>query len=553
MLQLIPETKQSADTFYPTPVELAEKLADHVDWRKVQAVLEPSAGKGDLAHYAAYKRYIQSWKFQPKYEPDSNLYMRELDMDCIEIDPNLRAVLKDKDYRVVHDNFLTYSTRKRYDLIIMNPPFDSGAKHLLKALSMVKYGGQVACILNAQTIKNPFSYERQQLVQQLNAMGAVIDYVSGGFSNAERKTDVEVAIVYVNMGVAKQEESILLDDLRRAHKFTDTQGEAAYTALAKGDYIDAIVDRCNFEIDCCIKLIQEYRAIAPIIRNSVRESEYSKPILELTVAHGHNYDGASINECIKKVRKKYWQALFENPEIWKQLTNNLQNDLQSKVNELAEYEFSAYNIYTLMQEMNSRVLTGIEATIMDLFDEWTIKYHWDEMSKNKHYFNGWRTNDAFAVNKRIIFPCYDVWDHWDGKMHLRYGVEQKLCDIEKVFNYLDGGLTLDPFSISDRLDAAELEQQSKKIPTKYFYITFYKKGTCHLEFRNPDLLAKFNIFAARHKKWLPPAFGKKQYSDLDAEEKDVVDSFIGESAYNQVVSHHDYYLSDASEMVKIGS
>lgn len=57
-------------------------------------------------------------------------------IDCVEINKDLRNCLKGAGYRVVGDDFLTYSTMKQYDLIVMNPPFSNGDAHLLKALKM---------------------------------------------------------------------------------------------------------------------------------------------------------------------------------------------------------------------------------------------------------------------------------------------------------------------------------------------------------------------------------------------------------------------------------
>ena len=37
------------DSFYPTPKELAEKMLTGIDWTFTREILEPSAGKGDLA------------------------------------------------------------------------------------------------------------------------------------------------------------------------------------------------------------------------------------------------------------------------------------------------------------------------------------------------------------------------------------------------------------------------------------------------------------------------------------------------------------------------
>ena len=121
--------KYQAEEFYPTPKSLLEKITVGVDWGKVNSVLEPSAGKGDIADYIMEKRQSR--------------FYNETDIDCVEIDPDLQCVLKGKKYRVVHDDFLTFNTYKKYDLIFMNPPFSNGATHLLKALDMQKSGGGI--------------------------------------------------------------------------------------------------------------------------------------------------------------------------------------------------------------------------------------------------------------------------------------------------------------------------------------------------------------------------------------------------------------------------
>ena len=137
--------KYSVDEFYPTPIELLDKITKGFEWDKVGTVLEPSAGKGDIAEYVKEKYKSEIWS------------EKGLDIDCIEIDRELRSILIGKNFRVIHDNFLTFHTYKRYGLIIMNPPFSSGAAHLLKALDLQKDGGDILCILNAETIKNPYT------------------------------------------------------------------------------------------------------------------------------------------------------------------------------------------------------------------------------------------------------------------------------------------------------------------------------------------------------------------------------------------------------------
>ena len=95
------------------------------------------------------------------------------------------------------------------------------------------------------------------------------------------------------------------------------------------------------------------------------------------------------------------------------------------------------------------------------------------------------------------------------------------------------------------MSRAEEEGQTKKVQLKYFTVTFYKKGTCHIEFTDLELLKKFNIFGSQRKGWLPPAYGKKSYKDLTLEEKAVIDDFEGQASYEDTYANVDKYLIDA--------
>ena len=121
--------------FYPTPKTLLDKIFAGVNWREIETVLEPSAGKGDMASY-----------IREQYRKAS---YQDADIDCIEQDSNLAHILKGEGFPVIHDDFLKFHTGKQYDLIAMNPPFSNGDEHLLKALDLQKHGGYIICILNA--------------------------------------------------------------------------------------------------------------------------------------------------------------------------------------------------------------------------------------------------------------------------------------------------------------------------------------------------------------------------------------------------------------------
>lgn len=178
---------------------------------------------------------------------------------------------------------------------------------------------------------------------------------------------------------------------------------------------------------------------------------------------------------------------------------------------LGDYEFSLHNIYELKIQMNKNLIKGIEETIIAKFDGLSRKYHYlDETSKNIHYYNGWKSNKGYYVNKKVIVPL-QAWSSWGSCLY--YPATSYLLDLEKCFNYLDGGLT-ESIDLKETLEIAEREGQTRNIVLKYFKVTFYKKGTCHITFTNEDLLKEFNIFAGKYKNWLPPSYGKKAYNDM---------------------------------------
>lgn len=523
--------------FYPTPGHVINRMLCGIDLRCIKTILEPSAGKGDIVDYIM--DYAKAHEYHFRYH--------KLDIDTIEINENLRHILKGKGYRVVHDDFLTFNTYKQYDLIIMNPPFSEGDKHLLKALELQKYGGKIVCLLNAETLRTPYSNTRKDLVRRLEDLSAEINYIGEAFVDAERKTEVEVALINVDIPRAERE-SIILEGLRQEECF-QKQVEAN-NAVAEADFLKAIIAQYNFEMRAGLNLLNEYVAMKPYILSSIKEEALTGPAIKLKVGDTEK-ESELWNAYIEAIRYKYWKALFDSDVFDQLFTSKLRYAYHGKIQELRHYDFSLYNIYTIKAELIKTMSKSIEDTIIELFDEFSHKHHWqDETSKNIHYYNGWKANKAWKINKRVIIPL-SAFDDWSGRFRPVYEAQNKLMDIEKVFNYLDGGRTTEHVDLLVVLKRAEEEGQTKKIRLKYFTVTFYKKGTCHIEFRDLELLKKFNIFGSQKKGWLPPSYGKVKYNDMSAEEQAVIDAFEGKAEYERTMAQKDYYICNTAELLAL--
>lgn len=536
----IKDYTETDNQFYPTPEHLIRKMAIKIDFTRAKSILEPSAGKGDILQ--GIKSYCKI------YSGCASI------IDCVEIDPNLRAILKEKNYNVVGDDFLSFQTYSQYDLIIMNPPFKNGDKHLLKALDLCKAGGQVCCILNAETLRNPCTVYRQDLVRKLEEYNASIEYISGGFSAAERKTDVDTAIVYVDIPVQQYtfdvfDKLIASDDYESVHsEFNDTQ-------LATNDIISNVLRQYNDECRLGLELLNQFDRLSELIPNGTGRDI---PLLSLGVNTSETEAIGKVskqNLYLRELRYKYWTILFQTNELSRLFTDDVRAKLRQDMQRFRQYDFTLRNIKALQSELAANLSNNIEQAILKQFEELTYK-HSMGCSKNVHYFNGWKTNDAFMINKKVIIPCYDVYNRW-GSWDL-WRLRDKLEELEKVFTYLDGGRTEGQtmqevcYSFNGYTRPS---YNGDPLDFKYFRVEPKKKGTLHVWFKDLELLKKFNIFGANKKGWLPDGYGKKAYKDMTKEEKAVIDDFQGEKDYNKVIANSTYYmkLQAGNKLLQIGT
>ena len=105
--------------------------------------------------------------------------------------------------------------------------------------------------------------------------------------------------------------------------------------------------------------------------------------------------------------------------------------------------------------------------------------------------------------------------------------------------------------MNDTLKFAEQYGDTKKIELSYFYVTFYKKGTCHLEWKYQDLIHRFNIYAGQNKNNLPPSYGKKTYNEMTEEEQQVINEFEGELSYSRVMNNPQNYILQTNQLLML--
>ena len=595
--------------FYPTPPNLVERMMSKVNLNKVSYVLEPSAGKGDIID--GFRKYIKdrtksynlrqktkgkraeteffktedecisyvNAKFGTEFTTikefnkyfcdladknddeeieccidsyDSDLTNKVFEIEAVEIDTSLQAILKDKKIKIAGNDFAEYNPCCRYDLIMMNPPFKDGDKHLLKALKLIENGGQCVCILNAETLKNPYSDSRIYLANLLEKYEADIEYIENAFSDAENTTDVEIALVYVDIPT-KEIELDVFKNLVMGEEYKCDYEDYNDTQLATDDIIGNFVKQYEFEAKAGAKVIDTFYSMQKYIPNT----DGGHSMISLSVLGcSDDMDMKStkfnpVNTYIRLLRDKYWSLLFQSKEMSRLLTQTARDRYLYKIREFRDYDFTFSNIKQLQIELVSHLSTNIDDAILKQFDNFTYKNSMDNAS-NVHYFTGWKTNDAFMINSKVIVPMWGVYGNRYGSGWSLYKARDFFEELEKIFVYLDGGKT-EGADISSILYGYNYSNKynGEKIQSKYFDVEFKKKGTVHIWFTNAELLKKFNIFGCQKHGWLPNSYGRKRYKDMSKEEQEVIKSFEGEKSYEKTVENPQYYLS-GNQILQIG-
>lgn len=481
--------------FYPTPSALASKAWGMFKDRDFARVLEPSAGNGDLA--AAH--------------PMDRNY-RRVEIDCCEIDITRHPVLRDKGAKVVGFDFLEMKRGDQYSHIIMNPPFAQGCKHVLHAWNIL-FDGEIVAIINAETVKNPFSAERAHLARLIQEHGRV-EYIKDAFMDpdTQRKTEVEVALVHL---VKQAETSSLVDDLtdglskdeRQEDAGPDVSGVENELALPK-----SFVENLVISFDLAVKTMHEAvaaemkashyaRRLGKTISEQYEESDKPKMVVgAMQTSFGERYDN---------LKDRAWNNVLSSTQVLSRLSLNAQQRVRAEFEKIKTLEFTVSNVYGFLVglcENQGQIQMGM---VLDVFDN-IAKYH----SENRVFYRGWKSNDAHRTHgmrikaKRFILPGFDTC--FSGAF--TWSTESRLADFDRVFAMLDG--KYDPVTGTPKpdyglVDAIKNDWQAlragDRVSTDYFDIRYYKGiQTMHFYPKSQAMMDKLNRMVGKARKWLPP-------------------------------------------------
>ena len=481
--------------FYPTPPAVAAQMLSGLNLDG-KSILEPSAGKGDLCDAIIRKGFF------------GNQDRAKQKIHCCEIEPELQATLRGKGYTIVGTDFLTFQPSARYNLIVMNPPFRNGEKHLLHAWDIL-HDGDLVCLLNADSMRNA---QVERIVEQ---HGEVIE-LGRCFENAFRETSVNVALVRLH----KKAKPIEFEMFGGAedHDNTTFADDGFGSQIATRNTIGNLVmefDRAREIYARMLPLAAELKFYAAQLAPK-HDVQWHKAAEDAIFTTDQN---AAYNGFVDALKADAWQKVFELTGARNLMSAKVKADFDKQKAEMLRMAFSGENISNAVYSLLSNGPAILRQCVLEAFDLMT---RFDK--KNKVHAEGWKTNDAWRVNRKVIVPVavYESYGWWVERGAISHTYHEQLDDIDRALAYLEGRKLEDVLTIRQALkDFANPIDPTKKASayssnrmnnpdwtgqkfcSEYFELVGYKKGTLHMTFRDPSLWERFNIEAAKGKNWLP--------------------------------------------------
>ncbi len=490
--------------FYPTPKEVFNEMWYALGGSDAFAssfILDPSAGSGNLLKFVAEKMESYNYK-KPKA------------LHGIEIDADLRNVLNGKGLTVVHDDFLTFSTYYNYDVILMNPPFSDGARHLLKAWEIAG-NTKIACLLNTETLTNPYTVERELLGKIIEDNGGTVKHLGNCFAGAERKTGVNVSLVVLQK---KKEAGWKFDGAKFDGQKQEMPKDFSENLPAVTDYLLAK----EYEFQAAAQAAIEVKEAMSKFRHYAGQFAYLGTEIDKLI------NESTTNDLIDHLNIKAWDSILRQADFRSRMTERVRKDFDEKFSKQSKVAFTKKNMLELMGVLFQNQSSILDQCVLDAFDSMTAYY-----SDNRVHQEGWKTNDKWMVSRKVILPRI-MEPGWSEGLGVYYSAQEKLFDIDKALCHLSGK---NPSNIITTARALTIAGNRKKLAeyidgltdkktgevsedkinanydkrtceSEFFKIRFFLKGTIHLEFKDEWLYQKFNQVAVGGKGWLMGSEGQ---------------------------------------------
>jgi len=525
--------------YYPTGALTALKMAMKFN-RPIEHICDPSAGKGHLLRHLEdgfeglsdedFKPFLDQMIQDGLSERYAYQYARKkwdltrAEKSAVEIDAAHHADLRAIGCKILGYNFMDVQSLATVSHIIMNPPFSKGAEHVLHAWDCV-YNAELVAIVNAQTIKNPFTVERRRLVDLIAKHGSV-EFLQDEFvDHVERKTKVEIALIHLEKKPEGLEKLLdFMDGLKSGdneYKEDQISPEICRAIAIPENFIENTIHHFKASVHAA-RIASEAKAIADHeaanLGITLQEMQAKGVGNEFRVAEDESVLKVArddFKERYRDLKKRAWAQIIRSSLLTDKLSNQARRRLEAEAENIYQLEFTLSNVHGFLLGVVENMGDIYKDMVCGLFDNIM-----NRSNENVVFYKSWKSNEKHkklgmrVKRSRFILPRFSS-SYGSG---IDYESRQFLSDIDKVFGYLDG-LTANYDGLVNAFDIQKIEN-GERYSTRYFDFRFYKRaGTIHFYPKNMEVIERLNRFVGRARNWIPTDWSevnddfKKQYDD----------------------------------------
>lgn len=458
------------EQFYPTPKSVLDQMG--IDCYGLN-VLEPSAGKGDIIDYC--------------------IGSGASSVLACEINDDLRQIVQNKAQVIASDFFsVTSEMISHVNIIVMNPPFINADKHILHAWNIAPEGCEIIALCNYSTIERVRGWSRSELASVIEKYGEKTS-LGDCFSEAERKTDVNVGLIHIFKPVVS--ESFDWDGFY----FTDEEVTGSNGIMSYNE-IRAIVNTYVAAVKC----FEEAMEVGIRLNSLTGDNSFK-------ISIGQEDNIVSKQEFARVFQVKQWKKVFTKMNIEKHVTKGVMEEINKFAAGRQNYPFTMRNVYRMMEIIYGTRESTMKKAIVEAVDNFTRYTH-----ENRYGVEGWKTNEGHLLNMKFI--CNHICNADNGNLRIEYYNSRNfdsLTDLTKAVCYITGtdfNTIPDVRSVSCIADAEGLFLNSRGVKTKSFYecesyndfktntwydwgffeFKLFKKGTGHFKFKDEKVWEQLN-------------------------------------------------------------
>uniref|UniRef100_E6QLY7 DUF4942 domain-containing protein n=1 Tax=mine drainage metagenome TaxID=410659 RepID=E6QLY7_9ZZZZ len=255
-------------------------------------------------------------------------------------------------------------------------------------------------------------------------------------------------------------------------------------ALIPSLKIETIITNRNKALDL-VAQAQKLLIAAEAVAQSAFPNPY-KGIAHFFSRHGYSsaganfLDGRGLRAIEKEVDAAGWEYLLEQSGLKSFMNNQRREDFQKSIQERAFPPLSIDAVLGTIAELHEHRGDMMEDGVVEVYRSLS----WD-----------YKTNSPLKFGAKIILNRF--CEYWKETGHIRFCGHNSLDDLIRVMCMLDGRPEPDHRNgMRVQLEAAH-QAGANELENDYLKVRWYRKGSCHVTFRDQRIVDQLNRIIAR--------------------------------------------------------